>query len=127
MPTYKGFNTIGQYKKFGMTDFKLIKRDLMNAFLIREGEIAGRPDLGTKIWSYIFEPNTVDVRDELANEVRRIIAGDARLIFESLDISFNHNTVFIEVAVTLMPNYSLEKFVIKFERESQQISINDII
>lgn len=123
MPTYKGFNTIGQYKKFGMTDFALIKQDLYNAFLTREGEIAGRPDLGTKIWSYIFEPNTVDVRVELENEVDRIITNDARLIKESIDVSYNHNTVFIEVAVTVMPNYSLEKIVLKFEKDTEKLSI----
>ena len=50
MPTFIGFNTIGQYKKFTLLDYELIKRDLLNAFNIRQGELVGRPDYGTALW-----------------------------------------------------------------------------
>jgi hypothetical protein len=38
MLTYRGFNTIGQTKKFRLTDLDLVKRDLLNHFQIRKGE-----------------------------------------------------------------------------------------
>jgi hypothetical protein len=39
MTTFIGFNTIDQFKKFTLTDFELIKRDLLNAFNIRPGQL----------------------------------------------------------------------------------------
>ena len=55
MPTFIGFNTINQNKKFTAVDFDLIKIDLLNAFNIRQGELPGRPGYGTVIWNYLFE------------------------------------------------------------------------
>ena len=55
MPTFIGFNTINQNKKFTLVDFELIKRDLLNAFNIRQGELVGRPAYGTSIWDFVFE------------------------------------------------------------------------
>ena len=49
MPTFIGFNTINQNKKFTLVDFDLIKIDLLNAFNIRQGELPGRPAYGTII------------------------------------------------------------------------------
>ena len=45
MPTFIGFNTINQNKKFTLVDFELIKRDLLNAFNIRQGELVGSSGL----------------------------------------------------------------------------------
>ena len=55
MTTFVGFNTINQNKKFTLIDTELIKRDLLNAFNIRQGELVGRPGYGTVIWDYVFE------------------------------------------------------------------------
>ena len=55
MTTFIGFNTIDQNKKFTLVDFALIKRDLLNAFNIRQGQLPGKPEYGTKIWDYVFE------------------------------------------------------------------------
>ena len=37
MPTFIGFSTIDQYRKFTLVDFELIKRDLANALNIQQG------------------------------------------------------------------------------------------
>ena len=42
MTTFIGFNTIDQPKKFTLTDFDLVKRDLLNAFNIQQGQLVGR-------------------------------------------------------------------------------------
>ena len=123
MPTYKGFNTIKQNKKFGMSDKDLVIRDLLNAFLIRSGEIAGRPDLGTTIWSYVFEPNVIEVRNALEAEVTRIIKGDPRIILQSINISYSHNTVIIEVEVVISPNNAPEKLYLNFLKDTEELYI----
>ena len=53
MTTFIGFNTINQFKKFTLTDFDLIQRDLLNAFSIRQGELPGRPGYGTTLYDDI--------------------------------------------------------------------------
>lgn len=123
MATFKGFNTIGQHKKFGLTDFDLIKRDLLNAFLTREGELPGRPDLGSRIWNFIFEPMVEEVRYEIEQEVRRIILSDPRLEISSIEISSNHNTVIIEAAVLLLPDTSPESLAIVFDKQASDAII----
>jgi len=123
MAIFKGFNTIGQHKKFGITDFNLIKRDLLNAFLTREGTLPGRPDLGTSIWSYVFEANILETRNAIDTEVRRIIKGDSRLELTDLDISYSHNTVIIEVAVILLPSASPEKLILQFNKDLESLEI----
>ena len=55
MTTFIGFNTIDQFKKFTLTDFDLIQRDLLNAFNIRQGQLPGRPGYGTTMYSFLFE------------------------------------------------------------------------
>ena len=59
MTTYIGFSTINQNKKFTLTDYDLIQRDLLNAFSIRQGELPGRPGYGTVIWNFLFENQIV--------------------------------------------------------------------
>jgi len=54
MATFIGFNTIDQIRKFTLTDADLIKRDFLNALNINKGEVPGRPEYGTTIWSFIF-------------------------------------------------------------------------
>jgi len=50
MPTFIGFSTIDQNKKFTAVDFDLIKIDLLNAFNIRQGELVGRPGYGMQMF-----------------------------------------------------------------------------
>ena len=65
MTTFIGFNTINQNKKFTLTDFELIQRDLLNAFNIRQGELPGRPGYGTTIYSFLFENQVEQLQEEL--------------------------------------------------------------
>ena len=69
MPKFIGFSTINRYKKFTVTDYDLIKQDLLNALNIRQGELPGRPGFGTTIWEYVFEPQTQDVLTAMEQEM----------------------------------------------------------
>ena len=68
MPTFIGFNTINQPKKFTLLDFDLVKRDLLNAFNIRQGELVGRPGYGCNLWNYLFENQTQEILRQLHND-----------------------------------------------------------
>ena len=62
---YKGFSTIDQTKKFRLTDFELVKQDLLNHFSIRKGEKLMNPNFGSIIWNMLFEPLTADVKSTI--------------------------------------------------------------
>ena len=125
MPNFRGLNTIKQYKKFTMVDKELIKRDLMNAFLIRAGEMPGKPEIGTTLWSYIFEPNTVGVQTEILEEVKRIISLDPRITLDDIFLTYDYNTVFVEIAVFLHPETDLSVLILNFDKEVEVVTITE--
>ena len=90
-------------KKFRLTDQNLVIRDLINALNIRQGEKCGQPGYGTKLWSFVFEPNTQDVTFQLENEVRRIATQDPRLILDFIKTYPQENGILVEMQVAVAP------------------------
>jgi phage baseplate assembly protein W len=90
-------------KKFTLTDTQLVMRDLMNALTIKQGDKVGNPSYGTTIWSYIFEPNTDDVRQEMETEMRRLIAQDPRIIVNNMSITPYDNGIQFEIELAFNP------------------------
>jgi len=123
MPNYKGFSTIGKRKKFSLTDRDLVKRDLQNAFGIRQGEMPGRPEVGSKIWLYVNDPNDAETRGDVEAEVKRIIEMDSRLNLHELVTTFNENTIDVSVSLSIRPDVDVEEFYITFLREAGIVSV----
>jgi len=103
MTTFVGFNTINQYKKFTLTDFELIKRDLLNAFNIRQGQLPGRPGYGTVLWDYVFEPQTTQTQNSINAEVQRVAGGDPRIFISDVQSYPQENGILIEIQLTVVP------------------------
>lgn len=123
MPTrFIGFNTQQQFKKFTLTDFELIKRDLLNAFNIQQGALPGRPDYGTVLWSFLFEPQLEAVQTQITNEVRRVAAGDPRIYINSVQAYPQENGILLEVELTAVPSTNAERLQIFFDINSTQAS-----
>ena len=97
MTTFVGFNTQNQYKKFTLLDYELIKRDLLNAFNIRQGQLPGRPGYGTVLWDYLFENQIEAVQQGIINEVQRVIAQDPRIAVSEVQVFPQQNGMLIEV------------------------------
>jgi phage baseplate assembly protein W len=84
---YRGFNTIGQSKKFRLTDFELIRRDILNHFYIRKGEKLMNPKFGTIIWNVLHEPFTEDLKSVIINDIKTIANYDPRVSFTNIVIT----------------------------------------
>lgn len=123
MATFIGFNTINQYKKFTLTDRELIKRDLLNALNIQQGQVPGRPQYGTVIWSYIFENQTIEVQQAIIREIQKVINGDPRLSLQDVQFYPQINGMRIEIDVLIVPNASAERLALVFDDRSRQVSI----
>lgn len=100
MAKYYGYSSIGRNKKFRLEDFELIKRDLLNNLLIRQGEVPGRPNIGTDLWNYLFE--TVDDKTlrQLENEMRKAIEKDPRVRVDDVVFYSQDNGLLVELAVS---------------------------
>ena len=120
MTTFIGFNTINQFKKFTLTDFDLIQRDLLNAFSIRQGELPGRPGYGSTLLDYIFEnQDTVTERAVIA-EIQRIAASDPRIYISDLNYYPQENGVLIELQIQIVPGTTTEQLNIFFNQSTGQ-------
>jgi len=122
MPTFIGYNTINQYKKFTLTDFELVKRDLSNALNIQQGELPGRPGYGTTIWSYVFESQTPDTVASILAEIQRVAGGDPRIYISSSEVYPQENGMLIEVQVQMVSSSTAERLSIFFDQESRRAS-----
>jgi phage baseplate assembly protein W len=118
MATYKGFSTIGKTKKFRLTDYELVKRDLLNHFYLRRGEKLMNPNFGSIIWDSLFEPFTDSLRTSISDDVKRIAAYEIRLTLDTIIITEFEHGMQLELEVTYLPTDQTELIVLRFDRES---------
>jgi phage baseplate assembly protein W len=117
--TFIGFNTQGQFKKFTLTGFELIKRDLLNAFNIRQGQLPGRPAYGTVIWDFLFEPQLEAVQREIEREVQRVAGQDPRIFINSTQAFPQGNGILIQIELEIVPSTDAERLSIFFDLEQR--------
>lgn len=122
MATFIGFNTQGQYKKFTLVDKELIKRDLLNAFNIRQGQLPGRPEYGTNIWDNLFENITDDTITLMNREIQRVAGGDPRLQVVNSNIYAEDNGILIELEIQFVPSTDAQRLSIFFDQQTRLAS-----
>jgi phage baseplate assembly protein W len=120
MTTFIGFNTINQYKKFTLTDFDLIKRDLSNALNIQQGELPGRPSYGTTIWGFLFENQSPTTDANLLAEIQRVAGGDPRLYITGAQVYPQDNGMLVQVSIQAVNSSETELLSIFFNQESRR-------
>jgi phage baseplate assembly protein W len=122
MPTFIGFNTQGQYKKFTLTDYELVKRDLLNALNIRQGQLPGRPSYGTALWDNLFENQTTETERAITNEIQRVAGGDPRLQLGNVEIFQQENGMLIQLELVIVPSTDVERLSIFFDQQNRRAS-----
>jgi phage baseplate assembly protein W len=119
MPTFIGFNTINQNKKFTAVDFDLIKIDLLNAFNIRQGELVGRPGYGTVLWNYLFENQTQETQQLIYKEIQRVCAGDPRIYISGIQMFPQENGLLVQVGIAVVPSTNAQMLSIFFDQQQR--------
>ena len=122
MATFIGFNTQDQYKKFTLTDDELIKRDLLNALNIRQGQLPGRPGYGTALWDNLFENQTNETELAITREIQRVAGGDPRLQITEIDVFPQQNGMLIQLLLTIVPSTDAERLSIFFDQQTRTAS-----
>lgn len=123
MATFIGYSTIDQNKKFTLVDYELIKRDLLNAFSIRQGELPGRPQYGTLIWNYLFENQTLTTEEAIIAEIRRVASGDPRVNIQQVNIFPQENGILVELMILVVPSTNAEMLNIFFNQFNNTVSL----
>ena len=118
MAIYSGFSTINRTKKFKVTDFELVKTDIINHFNIRRGEKLMNPNFGTIIWDLLFEPMSDSLREEITADVKSIFSYESRVELDSIIITEYEHGLQLELDVTYIPEDQSDKIYLDFNRNS---------
>ena len=111
-----------QYKKFTLTDFELIKRDLLNAFNIRQGELPGRPGYGTVVWDFLFENQLEETSEGIVTEIQRLAGGDPRLYVSEINTFPQEHGILIELLLQQVNTTNAEILSIFFDLQTRNAS-----
>ena len=96
-------NSTRPNKKFRLNDTELVVRDFINALNIPQGQKPGKPEYGTSLWNFIFEPNTHDMQSQLQKEIMRVASLDPRIALNAVTASPQDNGILIELEMAITP------------------------
>ena len=122
MPTFIGFNTQDQYKKFTLLDVALVKRDLLNGLNIRQGQLPGRPQFGTTLWDNLFENQSPELVTAIENEIQRVAGYDPRIQISEVQVFPQENGILIQVQLAIVPNTTAQQLSIFFNQQQRRAS-----
>jgi len=122
MLTYRGLSTIGQNKKFRLTDIELVKRDLLNHFQIRKGEKLMNPEFGSIIWNVLFEPMTQDIKQIILDDVNKVVSYDPRISINDVVLTEQQNGLQIQISLTYIPTNQVAAMAFTFDRDSGSVA-----
>jgi len=120
---YKGFTTINRYKKFGINDFDLVKRDLLNHFSIPKGQKLMNPNFGSAVWNLLFDPFEENTKRSVEEDVRQIVSYETRVAVKTLVISQYENGIQIDLELIYIPTNQVDQISARFDRENQELLI----
>lgn len=120
--TYKGFSTLAPSRNFRLTDFDLIKQDILNHFNIRKGEKLMRPNFGTIIWNVLHEPFTDDLKSVIAQDVKAIASYDPRVSFDNIVITEYDQGIQIELQLRYVPTNQINLMMMNFNNTTNTLT-----
>jgi phage baseplate assembly protein W len=121
MALYNGFSTYNRSKHFRITDFELVKQDLLNHFNIRKGEKLMNPDYGTIIWDTLFDPLDDDTKNTIVQDVKRIIGSDPRVGAQNVIVTQFEFGIQIEIDLVYISNNQRNLLSLSFDRNSKTV------
>lgn len=122
MARFYGYSTIGKNKKFRLEDFELIKRDLLNNLLIRQGELPGRPTVGTEIWNYLFDSIDDATLIQLKNQLRKSVERDPRVKVEDIVFFQQDNGLLCDLTVSTVQSSEAQLLRLFLDTQTQTAS-----
>jgi len=119
---YRGFSTVNRKKKFRLTDFELVRRDLINHFYIRKGEKLMNPSFGTIIWNVLHEPLTDNLKSIITTDVKNIVSSDPRLAVDRVMITEYDQGLQIDLELRYVQTNQSSLLNLQFDHQSNQLT-----
>jgi phage baseplate assembly protein W len=119
---YRGFSTIGRTRKFRLTDFELVKQDLINHFYIRKGEKLMNPDFGTIIWNVIHEPLTEDLKSVIVTDIKAIAGYDPRISIDNVVITEYDQGIQVELQLRYVQTNQTNLLNLQFDNQNNTLT-----
>lgn len=120
---YRGFSTIGQNRKFRLTDFELVKRDILNHFYIRKGEKLMNPSFGTIIWNVLHEPFTEDLKVVIQEDIKNIAKSDPRVSFDNIVVTEYDQGIQILLELRYLQTNQINLMNLQFDNQSRTLTL----
>lgn len=121
---YKGFSTVGRNKKFRLTDFELIKQDLINHFQIRKGEKLMNPNFGTIIWNILYDPFTPELKSAIIADIKSIAAYDPRVSIDNVIVTEYETGIQIELELRYLQTNQTNLMNLRFNNQNRTLTAN---
>lgn len=119
---YRGFSTVDRKKKFRLTDFELVRRDLINHFHIRKGEKLMNPSFGTIIWNVLHEPLTDNLKSIITTDVKNIVSSDPRLAVDRVMITEYDQGLQIDLELRYVQTNQSSLLNLRFDNQNNQLT-----
>jgi len=117
---YIGFSTVDKDEApFRLVDIELVKRDLLNAFHTRLGERVMRPDFGSLIFDYLFDPFDEETKALVIEDAVRIIGRDPRVALLSIDAKELSEVLRVEIELQFTPQDVVDNLFIEYDRQNK--------
>jgi len=122
MIMYRGFSTVGRTRKFRLTDFELVKQDLINHFYIRKGEKLMNPDFGTIIWNVVHEPLTEDLKSVIVTDIKAIAGYDPRISIDNVVITEYDQGIQVELQLRYVQTNQTNLLNLQFDNQNNTLT-----
>ena len=119
---YRGFSTVGRNRKFRLTDFELVKQDLINHFYIRKGEKLMNPDFGTIIWNVVHEPLTEDLKSVIVTDIKAISGYDPRISIDNVVITEYDQGIQVELQLRYVQTNQTNLLNLQFDNQNNTLT-----
>lgn len=116
---YRGFSTVDNtVADTRIYDFKLVKQDILNQFNVRKGERVMNPEFGTIIWDVLFEPFTDAVKNEITDDITKIVTSDPRASATNINVIEQEYGMLLEITMVYADSDQSEVLKLNFDRTS---------
>lgn len=116
---YKGFSTIDESSADSrLYDYDLIKQDILNQFNVRKNERVMNPNFGTVIWDLLFEPFTEAVKQQIADDVTRIVTSDPRALALNINVIEQEYGMLLEVTLLYKGTDQTDQLKVSFDKKA---------
>jgi phage baseplate assembly protein W len=116
---YKGFSTVDETAADSrLYDYELIKQDILNQFNIRKNERVMNPNFGTVIWDLLFEPFTETTKQQIAEDVTRIVTSDPRASALSINVIEQEYGMLLEITLLFKGTDQTDQMKVSFDKSA---------